>query len=114
MLLVVDGANIVGARPDGWWRDRAAAAGRLHAGLARLVGAGRMREGDLPGHAGTGGLPGGAGTGDLPGDASEVDPQPGVGASGVPVVLVVEGSARSGLPAGRSAAGIDVVHAAGS
>ena len=27
--LVVDGANVVGSRPDGWWRDRAGAAGRL-------------------------------------------------------------------------------------
>jgi predicted RNA-binding protein with PIN domain len=29
-LLVVDGANVVGSRPDGWWRDRARAAARLH------------------------------------------------------------------------------------
>jgi predicted RNA-binding protein with PIN domain len=28
-LLVVDAANVVGARPDGWWRDRAGAARRL-------------------------------------------------------------------------------------
>lgn len=28
--LVVDGANVVGARPDGWWKDRAGAAARLH------------------------------------------------------------------------------------
>lgn len=28
--LVVDAANVVGARPDGWWRDRAGAALRLH------------------------------------------------------------------------------------
>jgi 8-oxo-dGTP diphosphatase len=27
--LVVDAANVVGSRPDGWWRDRAAAARRL-------------------------------------------------------------------------------------
>ena len=27
--LVVDAANVVGARPDGWWRDRAGAARRL-------------------------------------------------------------------------------------
>lgn len=32
-LLVVDGANVVGSRPDGWWRDRAGAARRLHARL---------------------------------------------------------------------------------
>ena len=22
-VLIVDGANVVGSRPDGWWRDRA-------------------------------------------------------------------------------------------
>lgn len=32
-VLVVDGANVVGARPDGWWKDRAGAARRLHAEL---------------------------------------------------------------------------------
>jgi hypothetical protein len=37
--LIVDGANVVGSRPDGWWRDRPGAAARLH---ARLVTA------DLP------------------------------------------------------------------
>ncbi|MGN6251027.1 MAG: hypothetical protein ACTHNS_04335 [Marmoricola sp.] len=29
-VLVVDGANVVGSRPDGWWRDRPGAARRLH------------------------------------------------------------------------------------
>lgn len=28
-LVVVDAANVVGSRPDGWWRDRAGAARRL-------------------------------------------------------------------------------------
>ncbi|HEX7744396.1 MAG TPA: hypothetical protein VF462_03920, partial [Micromonosporaceae bacterium] len=28
-LLAVDAANVIGARPDGWWRDRPAAARRL-------------------------------------------------------------------------------------
>jgi rRNA-processing protein FCF1 len=28
--LVVDGANVVGSVPDGWWKDRAGAARRLH------------------------------------------------------------------------------------
>lgn len=35
--LVVDAANVVGSVPDGWWRDRAGAAGRLHAALAGLA-----------------------------------------------------------------------------
>jgi predicted RNA-binding protein with PIN domain len=29
-VLVVDGANVVGARADGWWKDRAGAARTLH------------------------------------------------------------------------------------
>jgi hypothetical protein len=37
-LLVVDAANVVGARPDGWWRDRAGATVRLLDRLALLVG----------------------------------------------------------------------------
>ena len=36
-VLVVDAANVVGSRPDGWWRDRPGAANRLH---ARLVAPG--------------------------------------------------------------------------
>ncbi|MBL1084200.1 NTP pyrophosphohydrolase [Streptomyces actinomycinicus] len=43
LLVVVDGANVVGSRPDGWWRDRKGAAERLR---DRLAGEG------LPGHAG--------------------------------------------------------------
>jgi hypothetical protein len=34
--VIVDGANVMGSRPDGWWRDRAGAATRLHADLAAL------------------------------------------------------------------------------
>lgn len=66
--LIVDGANVVGSRPDGWWRDRAGAAARLHARLA---------------------------------------------AAGLPyaqVVLVLEGQARPGVPAG-GADGVRTVHA---
>ena len=33
-VLVVDGANVVGSVPDGWWKDRAGAARRLHEALA--------------------------------------------------------------------------------
>jgi hypothetical protein len=35
-LIVVDAANVVGSRPDGWWRDRAGAARRLLAKLTTL------------------------------------------------------------------------------
>jgi hypothetical protein len=37
-VLLVDAANVIGSVPDGWWRDRAGAAGRLVDGLARLPG----------------------------------------------------------------------------
>ncbi|MER5879454.1 NTP pyrophosphohydrolase [Streptomyces sp. NPDC060235] len=39
-LLIVDGANVVGSVPDGWWRDRRGAAERLRDGLAGLAEAG--------------------------------------------------------------------------
>jgi predicted RNA-binding protein with PIN domain len=29
-VLVIDAANVVGSRPDGWWKDRPGAARRLH------------------------------------------------------------------------------------
>lgn len=32
MRWIVDGMNVIGSRPDGWWRDR-------HAAMVRLVGA---------------------------------------------------------------------------
>jgi len=38
-VLVVDAANVVGSRPDGWWRDRAGANARLLGRLARVPGA---------------------------------------------------------------------------
>lgn len=33
-MLIVDGANVVGSRPNGWWRDRAGAAKLLHQAIA--------------------------------------------------------------------------------
>ncbi|MFI9201853.1 NTP pyrophosphohydrolase [Streptomyces sp. NPDC053048] len=65
-LLVVDGANVVGSVPDGWWRDRLGAAERLRDALVAYAAAG------LP-----------AGT--------VVPPLPGP----LEVVLVVEGAARA-------------------
>jgi predicted RNA-binding protein with PIN domain len=70
-VLVVDGANVVGSRPDGWWKDRAGAARRLH---ERLL------------------------TADLSHDQ---------------VVLVLEGAAKGGVPAGRDGQ-VRTVHAKGS
>lgn len=36
-LLIVDAANVVGSVPDGWWRDRAAAATRLRDALVPVA-----------------------------------------------------------------------------
>ncbi|RSS46424.1 NTP pyrophosphohydrolase [Streptomyces sp. WAC08241] len=45
-LLVVDGANVVGSVPDGWWRDRRGAAERLR---DRLAATGGPADGPYPG-----------------------------------------------------------------
>ncbi len=34
---IVDGMNVIGSRPDGWWRDRAGAQRRLVSDLVRLA-----------------------------------------------------------------------------
>ncbi|MGO9661059.1 MAG: hypothetical protein ACLQVK_07810 [Acidimicrobiales bacterium] len=73
-MLLIDAANVIGSRPDGWWRDRPGAARRLVERLRASTVAGRL-------------------------DA--------------PVVVVVEGVARSGVPEG-DADGVKVVHAAAS
>jgi len=69
--LVVDAANVVGSRPDGWWKDRAGATRRLHEALMTA------------------------------------DP------SYDRLVLVVEGAAKGGVPAGRDGH-VHTVHAKGS
>lgn len=60
--LVVDGANVVGSVPDGWWRDRPGAAARVHAHLVSaplpydrvvLVLEGKARAGVPEGREGT-------------------------------------------------------------
>ena len=38
----MDGANVVGSRPDGWWRDRAGAATRLAEQLVAALEAGTL------------------------------------------------------------------------
>ena len=44
----MDVANVMGSRPDGWWRDRPGAAVRLHAELAALAARGRPVLSDDP------------------------------------------------------------------
>jgi hypothetical protein len=41
-VLVVDAANVIGSRPDGWWRDRPGAAARLVARLRAAAADGRI------------------------------------------------------------------------
>ncbi|MFG1806878.1 NTP pyrophosphohydrolase [Streptomyces sp. NPDC049040] len=69
-LLLVDGANVVGSVPDGWWRDRQGAAARLRDLLVPLAASGLPAAGGTPAWA-----------------------------TGVPldIVLVTEGAAR-GVP----------------
>jgi len=52
VTIVVDVANVMGSRPDGWWRDRSGAAVRLHGEIARLTASGRAILRDEPGEAG--------------------------------------------------------------
>jgi predicted RNA-binding protein with PIN domain len=40
VALIVDGMNVIGSQPDGWWRDRPAARRRLVRSLALLDGGG--------------------------------------------------------------------------
>jgi hypothetical protein len=39
-LVIIDGANVVGSVPDGWWRDRPGAAERLRDALAAILAGG--------------------------------------------------------------------------
>ena len=43
LTVIVDGANVVGSRPDGWWRDRAGAAARLRDQVRSLAARGVAR-----------------------------------------------------------------------
>ncbi len=93
--IVVDAANVVGAVPDGWWRDRVGAADRLLARLAELADAG------VPAGAlglETGQRSGAAPAGAVPGSADVWLPE---------WVVVLEGQAR----AAQQAPGLAVVRA---
>jgi len=96
--IIVDGANVVGSRPDGWWRDRAGAAVRLHDELAKLAARGAA---GLPAEllATAGGEhpsgPPGAGRDSPGGDPAGRDSS---GLVTVVVVLVLEGAARAAAP----------------
>ena len=50
LTIIVDVANVMGARPDGWWKDRTAAALRLRREVSALAECG-LAAADLPGEA---------------------------------------------------------------
>jgi len=124
LRLVVDAANVIGSRPDGWWRDRAGAVRRLRDALATMVHRG-LPVTALPHSAAGLGVPpagepaGEAGSGER--DSGERDSGERGSGPGRPspellvvprIVLVVEGAARS--VADDPVAGVDVVAAPGS
>jgi 8-oxo-dGTP diphosphatase len=90
--IVVDVANVMGARPDGWWRDRAGAAVRLHAEIAALAASGRAVLTREPGETGQ------------TGETEEPE-----------FVMVLEGAANAAGPRIRDAQAdrVRVVHAPG-
>ncbi len=117
VTIIVDGANVVGSRPDGWWRDRPGAAIRLRDQLIPLVTEGIT---DLP--AGTAGaVPADgyrAGASAVPAEGARPDLEDhGAGQIRMrwmpAVVLVVEGAARPAAAEG-GAGPVQVVAAQGS
>ncbi|HWG11925.1 MAG TPA: hypothetical protein VG268_01500 [Streptosporangiaceae bacterium] len=93
VTIIVDGANVVGSRPDGWWRDRAGAAVRLHDNLAKLAERGHqgIHAGELAGTDPTAAGPG-------RGDSHEPGSETAAGLVPVTVLLVLEGAARAAVP----------------
>jgi 8-oxo-dGTP diphosphatase len=90
LTVIVDAANVIGSRPDGWWRDRPGAARRLVSGLGTLAARG------LP---------------DLPPELGRPVP-----ARWFPeLVVVLEGAARGAVAdAGAGETGVRIIDAPGS
>jgi 8-oxo-dGTP diphosphatase len=105
VTIVVDVANVMGSRPDGWWRDRAGAAVRLYAEVADLAASDRVV---LPPGAVPPGAADPSGAGDLPGAGppGAADP-PEAGPPGF--VMVLEGAAKAAAARISSAAPSAVV-----
>ncbi|HYX59973.1 MAG TPA: hypothetical protein VE888_13300 [Streptosporangiaceae bacterium] len=93
--IVVDVANVMGSRPDGWWRDRAGAAVRLHDQIAELAASGQAI---LPGDA-------------EPGKNAEPGENTEPGEDTPAFVLVLEGAARAAIPRLPSAVSSDLGNA---
>jgi 8-oxo-dGTP diphosphatase len=114
VTLIVDGANVMGSRADGWWRDRAGAMARLHGELAALAarGIGGAVPGAAPGEQpAPGDLAAGQTAGSGAGDAAGAGDA--TGRWFPEVVMVVEGQARAVLGLVPQAPGIAVVAARG-
>jgi 8-oxo-dGTP diphosphatase len=107
LTIIVDGANVVGSRPDGWWKDRAGAAARLRAQLEPLVSAGVSAVPGDPGPDPAEDAGDGAGGG---------GPSAALRMTWLPeIVLVVEGAARPAAAADGTGTGlVRVVAAPGS
>jgi 8-oxo-dGTP pyrophosphatase MutT (NUDIX family) len=88
VTIIVDGANVVGSRPDGWWRDRAGAALRLRAQLEPLAARGLS------------GLPG-----EPDARPEAVAPEVGEAEAAVPEAAVPEAAVPASPGARESAAG---------
>jgi 8-oxo-dGTP diphosphatase len=90
VTVIVDGANVMGSRADGWWRDRAGAMARLYGELAPLAAYGFP--GPMPGAVPVAkGAPGEPDPGEPGGAVAVADwwfPE---------IVLVVEGRTRAML-----------------
>jgi 8-oxo-dGTP diphosphatase len=100
VALIVDGANVMGSRADGWWRDRAGAMARLHGELAALAA-----------HGLTGPVPG-AGAAPEPRSAAEAGAAAGPGGAAGPGVTAGAAGAGTVAEAG-GAAGADAAGPAG-
>lgn len=119
IVLVVDVANVMGSRPDGWWRDRLGAATRLLGSLAPLLGTTQklpigddvslfrivaVTEGKARPAVGPAGVEVLAAPAD--GDSTIVAAAEGVVASGhVPVVVTADRGLRARLPSESVIAG---------
>ena len=96
--IVVDVANVMGARPDGWWRDRPGAAARLYTEITNLAATGRA----IPPAPEDSPTPE-----DSPGDSPTPEDSPGF-------VMVLEGAAKAAASRLAPNDQVRVVQAAGS
>ncbi|MCE0536943.1 hypothetical protein LWF15_15680 [Kineosporia rhizophila] len=116
VVLLVDVANVMGSRPDGWWRDRLGAATRLLGGLATVTKISlsgetfsvasilAVVEGKAKGAAGPEGVEVIRATAD--GDSTIVAvAHEVVAAGGVPLVVTADRGLRARLPAAALVAG---------